>query len=70
MYFKINNRIVEKFHFEKKDPHCILLHTRNPQTKEKKLFAIIEGTLYFPFFETVYKLPYAIQSYRQLAEVD
>ena len=69
MYFKINNTIVEIFKFEKKDPHCILLHTRNPQTKEKKIFAIVEGTLYFPFFETVFKLPHAIPSNLHLAEL-
>ena len=69
MYFKINNTIVEIFQFEKKEPHCILLHTRNPQTKETKIFAIIEGTLYFPFFETVFKLPHAIPSNLHLAEL-
>ena len=37
MYFKINNVIFELFQLEEKEPHCIFLHTRNPQTKEKKL---------------------------------
>ena len=69
MYFKINNTIVEIFQFEKKETHCILQHTRNPQTKEKKIFAIIERTLYFPFFETVFTLPHAIQSNLHLAEL-
>ena len=70
MYFKINNTIVEIFQVKKKkEPHCILLHTRNPQTREKKIFAIIEGTLYFPFFETVFKLPHAIPSNLHLAEL-
>ena len=70
MYFKINNEFVEIFQFEKKDPHCILQHRRNPQTKEKKIFAIVEGTLYFPFFETVFKLPHAIPSNLHLAEIN
>ena len=69
MYLKINNTIVEIFQFEKKDPHCILLHTRKPQTKERKIFAVIEGTLYFPFFETVFKLPHAIPSNLHLADI-
>ena len=68
MYFKINNTIVEVFQFEKKDPHCILLHTRNRQTREKKIIAVIEGTLYYPYFETVFKLPHAIPSNLHLAE--
>ena len=50
------------FEFEKKEPRCILLQTRKPHTKEKKIFAIIKGTLYFPFFETVFTLPHAIPS--------
>ena len=70
MYFKINNTIVGIFQFEKKDPHCILLHTRNPQTKENQVFAIVEGTLFFPFFETVFTLPHAIPSSLQLAEIN
>ena len=45
MYFKINNKNVETIQFEKKEPICVLLHTKNPRTKEKKLFAIVEGTL-------------------------
>ena len=69
MYFNINNELVEIFQFQKKDPHCILLHTRNLQTTEKKIFAIIEVKLYFPFFETVFKLPYAIPSNLYLAEI-
>ena len=70
MYFKLNNTIVEIFQFEKKKPRCILLHTRNPQTKEKKIFAIIEGNLYFPFVETVFTLPHAIPSNLHLAEIN
>ena len=70
MYFKINNTIVEIFQFEKKDPHCNLLHIGNPQTKEKKIFAIVEGTLYFPFFETVFTLPRAIPANLHLAETN
>ena len=69
MYLKINNTIVEIFQFEKKDPHCILLHTRKPQTKERKIFAVIEGTLFFPFFKTVFTLPHAIPSNLHLADV-
>ena len=69
MYFKINDTIVEIIQFEKKEPHCILLHTRNPQTKEKKKFAVIEGTLYYPFFEKVYTLPHAIPSNLHLADL-
>ena len=61
-FLKIKNRIVEVFQFEKKEPYCILLHTRNPQTKEKKIFAIIEGNLYFPFFGTVSTLLHVIPS--------
>jgi len=70
MYFKINNTNVEMFQFEKKEPHCILLQTRNPQTKEKKIFGVIEGTLYFPFFETVFTLPHAIPSNLHLSEAN
>ena len=62
LFFKIIYTIVDIFQFEKKGPHCILLHTRNPQIKEKKIFAIIEGTLFFPFSETVFTLPDAIPS--------
>ena len=73
MYFKINNTLVEIFQFEEKEPYCIFLHTRNPQkiyTQEKKLFAIVEGTLYFPFFKTVSTLPHAIPSNLHLAETN
>ena len=70
MYFERNNTIVETFQFEKKEPQCILLHTKNPQTKEKKTFAIVEGTLYFTFFETVFKLPHAIPSNLHIAEIN
>ena len=70
MYFKINNELVEIFQFEKKDPHCILLHTRNPQTEEKMIFAIVEGTIYFPFFETVFTFPHAIPPNLHLAEIN
>ena len=69
MYFKIIKTIVEILQFEKKNLHCILLHTRNPQTKENKIFAIMEGTLYFPFFETVFTFPHAIPSNLHLAEL-
>ena len=34
MYFKIKNTLVEILQFEKKEPQCILQHTRNDQTKE------------------------------------
>ena len=70
MHFEINNTIVEIFQYEKKDPHCNLLHTRNLQTKEKKILATVEGTLYFPFFETVFTLPHAIPSNLHLAEIN
>ena len=69
MYFKNNNTIVERFQFEKKEPHFIHLHTRNPQIKEKKIFANIEGTIYFPFFERVFTLPHAVPSNLHLAEL-
>ena len=70
MYSKLHNTIVEIFQFEQKAPHCILVHTRNPQTKEKKIFATIEGPLYFPFFETVSTLPQAMPSNLHLAETN
>ena len=70
MYFKMNNTIVETFQFEKKEPHCILLHTKDPQTKEKKIFATVEGTLYFPFFERVFTLLHAIPPNLHLAEIN
>ena len=70
MYFKINNSIAEMFQFEKNEAHCILLHTRNPRTKGKKIFAIVEGTLYIPFFETVFTLRHAIPSNLHLAETN
>ena len=54
---------------EKKEPHCILLHKKKLQTKEKKIFAIIEGTLFFPFFETVFTLPHAIPSNLHLSQI-
>ena len=45
MYFKRIDTNAEMFKFEKKEPHCILLHTENPQTREEKKFAIVKGTL-------------------------
>ena len=70
MYFKITKTIVEIFQFEKKETHYILVDTKNPQTTEKKLFAIIQGNLYYPFFEPVFRLPYAILSNLHLAEAN
>ena len=69
MYFEINNTIVEIFQFQKKETDCIFLRTRNSHTKEKKIFAIIEGTVNFPFFETIFTLPHAIPSNLHLADL-
>ena len=48
----------------------MLLHTRNPQTKEKKISAIIEGTPFFAFLETVFGLPHGIPSSLHLAKAN
>ena len=44
MCFKINNTIGEIIQFEKRTK-LQSPNKRNPQTKEKKIFTIIEGTL-------------------------
>ena len=68
MYFKNNNQFIEILLFEKKEPNCILLYTRSPQTEEEKIFVITEGTPYYSFFELVFALPDAIPSSLHLAE--
>ena len=66
----MNNTIVEILQFGKKELHCIPRPTRNPQTKERKTFATTKGTLYVPFFETLFTLPHAIPSNLYLAEAN
>ena len=61
------NKIVEIFQFENKEPHWILLQTRNLQTKEKKIIKLRKGTLIYPFLK-LFKIRHALPSNLHLVQ--